>query len=95
MNIFDEIYKINAYHPEKTAMSMAMDNADKISFTYGEIFSEAQLLADKLLKSGVRAGDRIAIAAESSPYWAIAFFAVLNVILFRKQLAGIFKKNNK
>ena len=79
MNIFDEIYKINAYHPNKTAMSMTMDSGEKISFTYGEIFSEAQLLADKLLSAGVKAGDRIAIAAESSPYWAIAFFAVCSI----------------
>ena len=79
MNIFDEIYKINAYHPNKTAMSMTMDSGESISFTYGEIFSEAQLLADKLLSAGIKAGDRIAIAAESSPYWAIAFFTVCKI----------------
>ena len=79
MNIFDEIYRINAAHPEKTAMSISLDSGEKISFTYGELLSEAQLLADKLLSAGVKSGDRIAIAAESSPYWAIAFFAVCKI----------------
>ncbi len=75
MNIFDEIYKINAKHPEKRAMSMTMNSGEQIVFTYGELFAEVDKYAKALLSAGVKAGDRIAFAGESSPFWVIAFFA--------------------
>ena len=79
MNIFDEIYRINAHRLDKRAMSMTMDNGEKFVFTYKELFSEAQKYASVLLSAGVSAGDRVAIIAESSPWWIIAFFAVCKI----------------
>ncbi len=79
MNIFDEVYRINSRHPEKRAMSMAMNNGDRFSFTYGEIFKEADRYAEILTKAGIKSGDRIALVAESSPWWTIAFFAVCKI----------------
>lgn len=76
MNIFDEIYKINSCHPEKRAMSMTMDNGESFSFTYGQLFDEADKYAQTLTASGIKAGDRIALTAKSSPRWVVAFFAV-------------------
>ena len=79
MNIFDEVYRINSHRLDKRAMSMAMDNGEKFVFTYKELFSEAEKYAAALLTAGIKSGDRVAIAAESSPWWIIAFFAICKI----------------
>ncbi len=79
MNIFDEVYRINSRRLGKRAMSMATDDGKTFVFTYGELFSEAEKYASVLLSAGVRAGDRVAIAAESSPWWIISFFAICKI----------------
>lgn len=75
MNIFDTVYELNSKHPNKRAMSMAMNNGDRRIYTYGEVFSAVEKYADALINAGVKAGDRIAFVAESCPEWTIAFFA--------------------
>lgn len=75
MNIFDKVYEFNSKHLDKRAMSITMGNGDKRSYSYGEVFSAVEEYADTLIKAGVKAGDRIALAAESSPEWTVAFFA--------------------
>ena len=79
MNIFDEIYRINANRLEKRAASITLANGEKYVYTYGEIFAGAERYAQLLLDSGVRPGDRIAITAESSPWWITAFFAICRI----------------
>lgn len=79
MNIFDEVYRLNSHRLEKRAMSQAFDNGERFVFTYGELFNEAEKYADILIKSGIKAGDRVAIAAESSPWWIISFFAICKI----------------
>ena len=79
MNIFDEVYRINSGRLGKRAMSMTRDNGERFVFTYGELFSEAEKYASALTEAGIRAGDRIAIAAESSPWWIISFFAICKI----------------
>ncbi len=76
MNIFDEVYKLNSGRLGKRAMSMATDNGERYIFTYAELFKEAERYAALLTQAGVKSGDRIAIAAESSPWWIISFFAI-------------------
>ncbi len=75
MNIFDTIYEINSKHPNKRAMSMAMNNGERRIYTYAEVFEAVEKYANALVTAGVKAGDRIAFIAESSPEWSIAFFA--------------------
>lgn len=75
MNIFDTVYEINSKHPNKRAMSMAMNNGERHIYTYGEVFNAVEKYADALINAGVKAGDRIAFIAESCPEWSIAFFA--------------------
>lgn len=79
MNIYDEIYRINKAHPDKRAMSIMKDSGEELIYTYGDIFSLAEKYADNLLNAGVRPGDRVAIAAESSPLWAVSFFAICKI----------------
>lgn len=75
MNIFDTVYEFNSKNLDKRAMSITMDNGNKRSYSYGEVFSAVEKYADTLIKAGVKAGDRIAFVAESSPEWTVAFFA--------------------
>ena len=73
MNIFETIYECNINHPSKLALSVTMDDGSTRAYTYGDVFSKVAEYADRLLSSGVREGDRIAIACEGSPEWTIAF----------------------
>jgi long-chain acyl-CoA synthetase len=45
--------------------------------TYGELVHASKFLATKLMTSGVRPGDRVALARHSGPDWLICFFAIL------------------
>ena len=79
MNIFETIYECNINHPSKLALSVTMDDGSTRAYTYGDVFSKVAEYADRLLSSGVREGDRIAIACEGSPEWTIAFLAVCKI----------------
>lgn len=76
MNIYDAVYQVNCSHPEKRAMSIALENGENRVYTYGEVFQKTELYAERLASFGVRAGDRVAFVCESSPEWTIAFLAV-------------------
>ncbi|MFL5815612.1 MAG: AMP-binding protein [Bdellovibrionia bacterium] len=47
------------------------------SMTYGELVHASKLLATRLMTSGVRPGDRVALIRHSGPDWLICFFAIL------------------
>ena len=79
MNIFDEVYRINSNRLDKRAASITLANGEKYVYSYGELFKEAERYAELLLKAGIRAGDRVAITAESSPWWITAFFAICKI----------------
>jgi len=46
------------------------------ALTYGEVQSQAEKLASKLLHLGLKRGDRVLILAKSRPEYAVGFFAV-------------------
>ena len=48
MNIFDTIYELNSKHPNKRAMSMAMNNGERRIYTYAEVFAAVEKYAEKL-----------------------------------------------
>lgn len=76
MNIYESVYQQNAKHPGKCALSITMNDGTRRMYTYGEVFQLAETYARHLTDAGVRAGDRVAFAAEGSSEWTIAFFAV-------------------
>lgn len=76
MNIYESVYKQNISHPNKPALSITMDNGDKRTYTYGEMLEKVNFYSQKLAAVGVKAGDRVAFAAEGCPEWTIAFLAV-------------------
>ena len=44
-------------------------------WSYHEIYSAASTLAGQIREKGIKRGDRVALLAESSPRWGIAYFA--------------------
>ena len=57
------------------ALSMAFQK----SITYAEFHDKVFLLATALQAAGIRAKDKVAILAENSPNWAIAYFAIVRL----------------
>ena len=60
---------------DRPAIGMAMEH----SFSYTELHHNAITLAVKLLELGVGKGDRVAILAENSHCWGMAYFAIVRL----------------
>ncbi len=63
-------------HGRRTALALYGD--DKERYTYSELKVEVDKVASYLLSQNVEKGDRIAIIAESSPVWGIAYLAIVS-----------------
>ncbi len=53
--------------------------ATETPLTYGEFYDHITALAVRLAGEGVKKGDRVAILAENSPTWGIAYFAIVRI----------------
>lgn len=93
MNIFDLILKNNMGNKYKLALSVTTGNEGTKTFSYSEMFAEADALASGLSAQGLHSGDRVALISENAPEWNIAFLAILKarctaVLLDSSLLAG-------
>lgn len=93
MNIYDHIFKNNIGNEYKLALSVAAGDDETKTFTYSEMFAEADVLASGLSAQGLNRGDRVALISENAPEWIIAFLAILKsrctaVLLDSSLLAG-------
>ena len=59
-------------HPESPALSFAF----KKPMTYAELGEQISLLASFLLSQGLQKNDTVAILAENSPNWGVAYLAI-------------------
>ena len=60
---------------DRPFLSMAF----KKPLTYGEVHKKILLLATHLLASGIKKNDKVAILAENSPNWGIAYLAIIRL----------------
>ncbi len=72
-------FKENALKsPGHTAIQYKKDGKwNKIS--YGELNNRIEFFAARLLKRGVKKGDRVAIILENGPEWPVLFFATISI----------------
>lgn len=75
MNIYIEMKRAAMAHYSKTALMLMEDSGETVMYTYAESLRYINDFADRLTGIGVKAGDRIGIAAESRPEWNFAFMA--------------------
>ncbi len=57
----------------------AIGMATETPLTYGEFYDHITALAVRLASEGVKKGDRVAILAENSHTWGIAYFAIVRI----------------
>ncbi len=60
---------------DRPAVGMAM----KRPLSYTELHHHVITLAVKLMEMGIGKGDRVALLAENSPYWGMAYFAIVRL----------------
>jgi long-chain acyl-CoA synthetase len=66
-----------ACETHRRRVALRMSGARKDRFTYAELRSFAERVAGFLAAGGIAPGDRVLLAAENRPEWAVAFFGVL------------------
>ncbi|HYG67088.1 MAG TPA: AMP-binding protein, partial [Anaeromyxobacteraceae bacterium] len=64
-----------ARHPARTALRMTGERKDR--FTYAELDRFSAAVQRFLAAAGVAKGDRVLLASENRPEWAIAYFGIL------------------
>lgn len=74
MNIYREFEKISFTYNDKAAL-IAVGGGKMTGLTYAQTRELIEEYAQKLKDTGIKPGDRIAIAGESRPEWNIAFMA--------------------
>ena len=67
-----------AQYPEQDLLASKRDGAWQ-KMTYGEVAHQVRQLAGALISLGITAGDKVFIAAENRPEWAIADLAVMAI----------------
>lgn len=77
MNIYDLTLQNNRENGSKLALSIATEHDGTRSYTYSQMFAEVDRLTVELAKLALQPGARVALAAENSPEWTIAFLAIL------------------
>jgi long-chain acyl-CoA synthetase len=59
-------------------IALRLSGARKDRFTYGELGAFAQRVAGALASRGLRPGERVLLASENRPEWAVSFFGILS-----------------
>jgi long-chain acyl-CoA synthetase len=79
MNIYSLVKENNQSNGQKTALSITMDNGEQRSYTYSDLIKKVDTYANRLVSANIYSGDRVAIVAENSPEWDIAYLAVMKI----------------
>lgn len=79
MNIYEEVKKINSNNGNKIALRIRNDDGQFRTVTYKQMFERVHQYASQLVEIGIVEGDRIAIIAENSPEWDIAYLSIVKI----------------
>ncbi len=64
--------RAGSLYADRTALAFP----DGLSYTFKEFLRTAGFVSDMLSKSGIKAGDKVAVLGDNSPHWCIAFFGI-------------------
>ncbi len=78
MNLWQQV-KNNIKDPNAVMSVLVKDDGTNESYTYSQMLTIVEEYAAVLKQLGICAGDRVAIAAPSSPRWSFAYFAILSL----------------
>lgn len=73
-----EIFHLSAYRRPETVAFIAFAPKE-YSFTYKEAQEKVRKTARHLSSLGVEKGDKIAISGKNSPYWVLAYLAIVEI----------------
>jgi len=76
MNIFTQIKNANTHNMDQKAISMSMDSGEIKVLTYSDLFQKVEKTSLAISQLGISPGDKVAIIAENSPEWVIAYLAI-------------------
>ena len=77
-NLPAAFFAMAAAHPDLDLLASKRDGIWQ-KMTYGEVANQVRQLAEALIRHGISAGDKVFIAAENRPEWAIADLAVMAI----------------
>ena len=77
-NLPAAFFAMAAAHPDLDLLASKCDGIWQ-KMTYGEVANQVRQLAEALIRHGISAGDKVFIAAENRPEWAIADLAVMAI----------------
>ena len=77
-NLPAAFFAMAAAYPDLDLLASKCDGIWQ-KMTYGEVANQVRQLAEALIRHGISAGDKVFIAAENRPEWAIADLAVMAI----------------
>jgi long-chain acyl-CoA synthetase len=75
-NLFEFFEQAAVRCPDRPAVRIGRGDSPWLSYSYRDLLAAAARLDADLLRSSLEAGDRVALYAESSPEWAVAYVAL-------------------
>src|SRR5699024_6308798 len=77
-NIVEMLHRVVKKYPDKDAL-LWKENGTYVNMTYGQFWDKIKSFANGLLALGVKQEDKVAIIADSGPFWAISDFAIASI----------------
>lgn len=72
------LHRVVKKYPDKDAL-LWKENGTYVNMTYGQFWDKIKSFANGLLALGVKQEDKVAIIADSGPFWAISDFAIASI----------------
>jgi len=76
VTLFAALEAVASSQPDLVAIQ-AQGEGGYRRLTFGELASQARLLAGALIRAGLKGGDRVGLISENRPEWSVAYFGIV------------------